>query len=274
MQGRITTANGSAWQAWQAEAGREIASAGFARLHAEAMSLLGSVAESVQGLPGNQRDRYAGYLPHWWAALVRPRDDWATVKKGIIEEQHLHMLAALADVLEGRAEAISPRDPQIVDRLRRTVDHLLGEIDAMSDLHAPVRAQIMADLRHIAWLLANADTFGVDRAVEAMERTAGKVVVEATKTGSWSLKKVAVMMVAALSMTAAGTGSVAQIAADVRSTFGIETVSGPDGKQTDKVEQTVVEVYNVCTVPQLESGPATSDGEPVDAEIVGDEPAP
>lgn len=262
----------SAYHAWGEVAGVKVDSADFARFHSEAMVLVQNVAESLQALDPSRREKYSGYLPQWWDALVRPRVDWASQGQQIIDEAPLHMLAALADLLESRAEVLAPRNPQTAEMLERAVQHLLGEVEGLTDLPEPVRVQIKADLQHIAWLLQNVDTFGVDHVVEAVERTAGRVVVEATKASSApSLKMFGIKLVAALAMVASLTDSVVQITEDVRSIFGIEAhAEGGDG---DAIQQTVVEIHSACTVPQLTTGPASPDGEPVDAEIV-EEPAP
>lgn len=264
--GRIGNADKSAWHAWGAVANAQVMTAEFARFNAEVMALFQSVAEDVQSLTEIQQERYSVYLPQWWDALVRPRHDWVEGGRGITESAPLHMLAGLADLLESRTELLGERRPQTVEILARAVKHLQGEVERLTDLPKSVRAQILADLDHIAWLLSHADWFGVDHAVEAMERTAGRVVVEATKTRSTSLKCVGVGLFAALTFVSGVTGSVAQIADDVRSTFGIEA-------EADAGKDPVMQVLNVCQV-EVKQVTSVPDGEPIDAEIVEDEPTP
>jgi hypothetical protein len=264
---QIGGAEKSAYKSWQVVSGLQHDSPDFARFHAEVMALFGEVAEGVQALPPPQHERYAQYLTQWWAAIVQPRTDWATENKTIIEPAALHMLGALADVLEARALLGGPSNPQATDILMRAVALLLDEVEAETTLPPTVRDQIVADLKHVLWLLGHVDTFGVEHTVAATEKVIGKAVAEATKSSSQVLKKVAVGLTAALAMTASLTTSMETIAENVRNTFGITSeASGHVGE--DMVQNTVVQIYNLCTTKELLPGTVARDDEPVDAEIV------
>jgi hypothetical protein len=267
VNSRIGHAERSAYNSWQVVSGLQHDSPDFARFHAEVMALFGEVAEGVQALSPPQQERYAQYLPQWWAAIVQPRMDWATDNKKIIEPAPLNMLGALADLLEARAPLGGPSNPHATDILMKAVAMLLGEVEAETTLLPTVRDQIVADLKHVLWLLEHVGTFGVEHAVAATERVIGKAVAEATKSPSQVLKKIAVGLTAALAMTASNTTSVETIAANVRTTFGITSgASGHVGE--DMVQNTVVQIYNVCTTKELLPGTVAGDDEPVDAEIV------
>lgn len=266
VAGRAVKQEQSVYHAWQAVSGLKIASADFARFHTEAMTLLQTVTESVQSLPPHQQERYLSYLPQWWDAMARSRFDWAEKGRAFIEPAALDMLGGLSDLLEARAELRAPRGPQTRETLTRAVNYLLNDVEGKADLPASVRAQIVADLKHISWLLENVEWFGVDHAVDALEQATGRVIVEATKSpSSRPLKSIGIQLVAALAVISAGTASVAQIADNVRSTFGIEAADETGG---DSVEEAVKRVYIVQDSRTLTAVPAPSGSEPVDAEIV------
>lgn len=207
VNSRIGNADPSAYHAWPSVTGEAATSSGFAKYHAEVVGLFSEVVEAPSTLAPSRQVRYELYVPAWWAAIVRPNNDWAGSGQGqakIIDQASLDLLAALADVVENRASISGTSNPQASEILAKAVGLLIVDAEGDTELSGPVREQILADLRHVAWLLANVDRFEVGHAVAAAEKVTGTVVVAATTTGSKRLKKVGLGRVAALTMAAGG----------------------------------------------------------------------
>lgn len=272
VEGRIGPSHRNAYKAWWSVANAEITSSEFAQFHAEVLHLFSEVAVGVRALTSKQQERYASYLPKWWDSLVRPLNTWAQDGLSITDETSLHVLAGLADLMEARAEATGPKNPQAPEVLHRAVLLLIAEVEQDLDLPATVRDQILADLRHVLWLLERVDTFGLDHAVAEAERVTGKIVVAASTTRSERLRKAAIGMVAALAMVATAATSVETITTSVRHTFGISAdahKSATGGE--DLVQNVVVEIYDACVTKELTATPAEHSDDTVDAEVIEDE---
>lgn len=264
------------WSAWGTVSHLSTGGAGFARYHAEAMELLSEVAEAVATLSPAAQDRYRKYLPAWWNALVRPRNDWQGTR-GIIDASDLDHLASLADVLEAMAgPGLDSRAPEV---LYTAVGLVIAQVEKDTGLPHTVREQILADLRHVQWLLENVGTFGVDHAVAAAEKVTGRIVRHATTTRSGRLRAAAVSLATALTLISGATGELDKIVTDVRHMFGI-TAQADDAGEKDVIHEVVVEVYNACVPKQLTAAPTSVDAveevspgadEVVDAEVIEEE---
>lgn len=264
------TGSRSAYHAWQDVVRAEVGSSAFAQAHAEAAALLSEVVEDLWTLEMGPQKRYLQYLPAWWEALVRPRSDWAQMKTHIIKQVDLDMLGGLADLLETRASIDGPRNPQASEALTNAVTHILRMIQDGTDIPLPVRDQIVADLKHVLWLLARVETYGMDHAVAAVERVAGRVTAAATRTRSQRLKKASVALTAALAISATITTDLETIVENIQSVFGLPPEADP-GNVEDIVESTVIEMSQVCVTKALTPGGSTTEGaDAVDAELVED----
>ena len=201
VQSTSEKAGGSTWEHWESVANAGPGGADFARFHAETMELLSEVEEALGTLSQTAQERYDKYLPEWWTALVQPRSDWQTTR-GIIGPSDLDHLASLADVLEAKAGPVV--DPQAHVILRRAIDLVIAEVEQDTALPANIREEILTDLRHVLWLLSEVNTFGVDHAVAAAEKTLGKIAARAVRTGSDKLKRAVIMVAAALTLASGG----------------------------------------------------------------------
>ena len=265
----------SGYHSWGAVAGATVGSNDFAAYHGEVVGLFSETLEGLSTLAPDAQTRYGAYLSEWWDALVRPRIDWATEGRTIIEDPALHMLGALADVMEARASVSPPTSPRATEILQKAISLLVHEVESDTELPFTVREQILADLRHVLWLLENVSTFGVDHAVAAVEKVTGKVLSVATVSRSERIRKVAIGLTAALAMAATVTTSVDTIATNIKHTFGVEASQPRDGE--DVVQNVVVKVYNVATPKELPPGKedvaSQDDDGTVVAEVVEDEGA-
>jgi hypothetical protein len=230
--------------------------------------LLREVLDALSTLPTGSRGRFARYVPAWWNALIQPTKHWGADYAKLIDQPSLDMLGSLADVVEVQS---GPSNPHTVEILKKSVDQLLRDVDATPDIPDAVRAQIRADLNHIAWLLGHVDTFGVQHAVAEVEKVAGRVVAEAVKRPKSGLKELALGLAAVLALLAPATENLETIVGNVRSVFGIEAATSP---QQDLVQSTVVQVYDQCTTKELTAGPAADGNGHVPAEQLLEEEAP
>ncbi|MDF8266092.1 hypothetical protein [Luteipulveratus flavus] len=269
---RVSTTSETPYHAWQKVAGCEVPSREFAVYHAEVLTLFGEVEASLLPLPRGTQERYAKYLPTWWDALARPRNDWAASASAFVAPEPLDMLASLADYLEER------RGPDAAPRARRAevlhtaVETMLHHVQQDDTLPTTVRDQIAADLKHVLWLLGKVDTFGVEHAVAATEKATGKILTLSATSGLARIKAIGAGLVTVLAVTACATGSVAAITSDVRETLGISQGDATD-THIEMVQNTVVEICEAHPPKELLPGKGQQTGgdEVVDAEIVDDD---
>ena len=273
VNGRIRNGSKTSHVAWAEVVTEDVGSWTFTQFHTECMAMLREVLDAFDVLPTRTREKFARYAPSWWNALVQPGRDWAGDFARIISEASLDMLESLADVLEVQ---LGPRKSQTVEVLRRSVERLTEEVEGAPALTASVRAQILADLAHVTDLLQQVETFGVQHVVTAVEKVAGRVMTEAAKSPTRTLKRLVVEFAVVLALLQPVVQDVEQIVGSIRSLFGVEAV---EGSPPDTVESTVVDICNVCVPKALPAGPigATEDSttpddeEVVDAEVVEDE---
>lgn len=244
------TASHSPYHSWKEVSGYATESSDFARYHAEVMALVGDVVEELQTLEPRQRERYAQYLPAWWAAIVRPRRDWAARATEIIDTPSLHLLAMLADLLESRASLTGTTTPKAPEMHRKAVLLLVDDIEREADLRASVQTQVLADLRHILWLVDHVDTFGVDRVVGAAQKVAGRASYVAVTWRVPALKRVAVAITTVLALAGPTAASMDTVVMHVKHVFGVIGAVPVD----DDVQQVVVQVYNACAQKALDLG--------------------
>lgn len=256
--------------AWQKVVGHKITTPTFVRFHAEVVELVSEVAEGLQLLDASRREKYERYLPAWWAAVVVPNRPWASDDRAIIEPAALDMLASLADLMEARVGPSAAYGDQASESLKRAVEHLIKQVKTSTDLSPQVRDQIIVDLRHVLWLLERVPTFGMDHAVVAAEKVAGKVAQSAARTSSRGLRGVAAGLTFALAYVVTPGANVTTIMTNVKDLFGAAETAHPTRDADDVVVNTVVQVYNVVSPqPALPPGPpANQSDETVEAEVV------
>lgn len=271
VQRGIPQSEGTSYHAWQRVSGHNVGTSDFARYHAEVVELVREVAESLRTLDDVPQRRYEAYLPAWWAAVVLPRRDWVAAGE-LLEESSLDMLGSLGDVLESRALTVGLPNPHAPEMLAKAVSFLMAEVEKEVTLPPTVREQVLADLRHVVWLLDNVSAFGVDHAVAATEKAAGSVLRAASVSRSLSLKKIAVGLFTALTLVNGATASVDETLTNVRHIFGVSADASPT--TTDDVHDVVVQIYEVCVPKALTEAPRPRAietlelSERVDAEIV------
>lgn len=181
----------SPFHAWKEISGVSPDDPLFARHHVALLTLLDRVSRDISALPSPSRDRYTPYFASWWAALVRPRADWATALP-VIERANLDMLAALADLVETRDTLVSGGLVDgALEQLRALAEQVRAEAADIpdADLSASVRDQIVADMEHVLWLIDHSDTYGAVPAVQAMEMATGRIAAATTTNSSPRLRK-------------------------------------------------------------------------------------
>ncbi|WP_281966295.1 hypothetical protein [Serinicoccus marinus] len=244
----------SSWsKAWASVFGAGLTTPEFARAHAETTVLLAETVEDMQQLSAERRARYESYLPAWWTAVVRPRQDWAaegTAPTPLLAPSDLDHLAACADLIEDGTSNVAPANPHSVEILQRGVDYLLGVVQEAGDIPATVREQLVADFRHVRWLLDHVDTYGVEHATRAFERTSTRVVTAAAEPSAQGNQGLTTVMFTVLTILVLLLGAAADLAAVVEGVHNIVGLGAGDAS----VHEIVAEVYEVCVPEALEEG--------------------
>lgn len=157
-------------EAWADLLGSEYGSVEFVAKHCGVLGLLGDLPPIISALPATTRERSERYLPDWWEAVVLPLERWSSSNRrarDMISQVALDQLGSLADVVELflGGGPLCPMGP--LDRLRGACIEwieMVSQGDAISESH---RTELLAQLRHVVWLIDNESLFGSARAVTA-----------------------------------------------------------------------------------------------------------
>ncbi|MFI8822307.1 hypothetical protein [Streptomyces sp. NPDC053431] len=154
---------------WAAALGAEWGSPEFARRHAEVAGLLAETIQQVQALPEAQQARYSRYFPQWWTAVVQPDVGWTDSGRParvLVTQETLDHLASAADLLQGALQgtASAPAGSNL-DTLKESCSSWLELLEQTpdSELAPSLREEIAAQIRHLLWLIENAQLFGIAR---------------------------------------------------------------------------------------------------------------
>lgn len=183
----------------------------FVRRFAEVFNLLGEALKAADTLPETQASRYRQHAGDWWSAIVMPQNQWsATTGGSIMNPLVLSQLGSLGDLLEAKypGTATSPdgADNALVS-LRQSIVDVLASLES-HPLPASVAREIDAQLRHVLWLVDNADKFGSGRVAAEAERGTGAVVIatgriqDVEKQRAWAQKATALIVSTSLYVSA------------------------------------------------------------------------
>ncbi|MCZ2815227.1 hypothetical protein [Modestobacter sp. VKM Ac-2984] len=158
----------------------EAGSVGWARRHAEIVSLFGDMMEQVLSLPPEEpaRSRALRYSATWYRAIVW-QGHWQNPgepARSLIDDMTLDQLEATADFLAYRLPSQAPKsDPASLAHLQGQVEAWLTLLDETPELPEELRIQIARQMQHILWLLKNVDVFGVAPVIRETQVAVGKV---------------------------------------------------------------------------------------------------
>ncbi|MFF9198569.1 hypothetical protein ACF09L_25470 [Streptomyces sp. NPDC014779] len=231
---------------WVAALEAEWGSSEFARRHAEVAGLLAETIQQLQALPEAQQARYSRYFPQWWAAVVQPDVGWTDSGRParvLITQETLDHLASAADLLQGtlRGTTSSPAGSNL-EALKESCTSWLELLEQTpdSELAPSLREEITAQIRHLLWLIENAQLFGIARISRESTTVVGALAQASTVLtgqdpetgGKWRRGFVSFIAASALLATGmttlqtaveAGTGMVKEIARVV------DSVTTPSG---------------------------------------------
>lgn len=172
--------------AWAKVLGAEYESVEFARRHAEVCALYHGTLQLVASLPPRSRERYESYAWSWWRAIIVPVNGWAArvdlreLAAGAAHDQ----LAGAADLIESRLTPTpAVASDTNLDGLRSVVQEWIGAVEGEHEHQLPeaLRLLLLQDLRHVIWLIDNAELFGTGRVASAAEAATGNITVASSK---------------------------------------------------------------------------------------------
>ncbi|MFI6350263.1 hypothetical protein [Streptomyces sp. NPDC050560] len=156
------------------------------------------------------------YLSYWWSALIVPDRKWSDAHNAnaFMSQGILDHLGAAADIiavhLGGSASAPSGEG---IAELKDQCEKLLELVQGIDGEHLPshARREIIGQIQHLLWLIANVALFGeapVSReasiVIGSLVQTSSQVARNnASVAGRW--KKVVMAFVAAAAVFSAGT---------------------------------------------------------------------
>ncbi|MFJ7065418.1 hypothetical protein [Streptomyces sp. NPDC101115] len=154
---------------WATALGAEWASPEFARRHAEVAGLLAETIQQIQALPETQQARYSRYFPQWWTAVVQPDVGWTDSGRParvLVSQETLDHLASAADLLQGALQGTSSAPAgSNLETLKESCSSWLELLEQTpdSELAPSLREEIAAQIKHLLWLIENAQLFGIAR---------------------------------------------------------------------------------------------------------------
>lgn len=171
----------NAASAWAEVLDAEWGSHEFARRHSEVAGLLHMTIRQVSALPERARIRCERHIGAWWVAVMQPAINWMDESRSLqslIEDDKLDHLEFTADLISGNLAGsnAAPRSAdmsEMVDRCNEWIE-LLGSMGE-GEIDGPVRDQLISQLRHLIWLIGNADLFGGARVAEEASTVIGSL---------------------------------------------------------------------------------------------------
>lgn len=242
--------------AWAEVLGATVGTADFARRHAEVVSLWAATRDDIAGLPSERsRERFEPYLTPWWNAVMATQVQWnAGIElPRLITDEHLHLLGSAGDIIEHSLEgSVAAPTSDDLEPLRLMCTEWIQILTNDRDIPGGLRLSLLESLRHVLWLIDNADRFGLAPIATASQSVVGGLMLaaphvseESSRTWTDKIKRFTVVLATLAGFLAAGQ----QV---------IESGQGLVGA--------------IASVVQSAQGDSDSDADVVDAEVVEDDP--
>ncbi|GAA3952739.1 hypothetical protein GCM10023085_39050 [Actinomadura viridis] len=158
----------------------------FSRRYSEVASLLTDTIEQLYALPERSCERSLRYAFSWWQALIQPKANWSASNhppSSIIDDAALDHLEAAADIIAGSLSATSAAPAgENLEGLATQCKfwiRLIEEIDDV-ELSGSIKSELVAQLRHVLWLIENVDLFGGARVARETNRAMGSIAQAST----------------------------------------------------------------------------------------------
>lgn len=179
--------------AWPQILGADWGSVEFSRRHAEVVGLYTGTLAQVAAFPDRARERAERYAWGWWLAIVAPDHGWGSNMQSsqTVDTNALDQLGSVADLIDSRmAGSLAAPDKSDLTDLRAVCQEWADAVLAETDLAEALKSNLLQDLRHLTWLIDNADLFGVARVAASAETVVGTIITTSealpdVKHGEW-----------------------------------------------------------------------------------------
>lgn len=166
--------------AWPEILGADWETLEFTRRHSEVVALYNGTLRQVASLPDKTRARAERYAWAWWIAVIAPNHTWGgnMQSSAVVDDWALDHLGTVADLIEARMSGslVAPNKTDLGD-LRDVCQEWVDAVLEEAGLADALKMNLLQDLRHIMWLIDNADIFGVARVAATAETVVGNVIV-------------------------------------------------------------------------------------------------
>lgn len=174
--------------AWQDALEEPYGTSDFARKHSEVVGLLVDAQSEIASIENERvRNRVEKYLNTWWNALIRPSDNWTQFSaRDLISDSDLDMLGTACDLISSQRGGLnSTSAASDLASLRAECDEWLSLISDTSEIaNDSFREALLTQIKHLVWLIDNADTFGISVIVQRGDQITGALVREAAREGA------------------------------------------------------------------------------------------
>ncbi|MER5835875.1 hypothetical protein ABT116_34855 [Streptomyces sp. NPDC002130] len=167
--------------AWCKALDAEWGSLEFAKRHSEVVALLQMTIRQVNSLPERSRMRCERHVGSWWTLVMQPILNWSDATRtphALFDANRLDHLESTADLISGHlvGSIAAPRSSnfeEIVTQCREWIEFLTAM--GNEDIDGPVRDQLISQIRHLIWLVENANLFGGARVSEEASTVIGSL---------------------------------------------------------------------------------------------------
>ncbi|MER6713750.1 MULTISPECIES: hypothetical protein [unclassified Streptomyces] len=168
-------------EAWCQVLGAQWESLEFAKRHSEVVTLLQMTIRQLDSLPERPRSRCERHVGSWWILVMQPILNWADTNRSphaLFDANQLDHLESTADLISGylggsNAAPQTSKFEEIVTQCQEWID-LLTSMGA-EEINEPLRNQLISQIRHLIWLIENANLFGEARVAEEASTVIGSL---------------------------------------------------------------------------------------------------
>ncbi|WP_143655784.1 hypothetical protein [Streptomyces sp. XY006] len=168
-------------EAWCKILDAEWGSLEFAKRHSEVVTLLQMTISQLNSLPERARSRCERHVGSWWILVMQPILNWSDTNRNpsvLFDTDQLDHLESTADLISRNlvGSSAAPRNSKFEDIVTQCQDWIefLASMGS-EEIEEPLRNQLISQIRHLIWLIENANLFGGARVAEEASTVIGSL---------------------------------------------------------------------------------------------------
>ncbi len=165
-------------EAWSQVLGAKWGSLSFAERAAEVVYLWREMLIQINSLPERTRQRLRSYALASWSAVM-PNSSWESAHPTTaITDAHLDELANTGDLIASNLPrtAMAPGSENLTGLRAQCEEWILVLAERAEIPDDALRGELLCQMRHLVWLIDNADKFGVSRVAQHADQVTGTLM--------------------------------------------------------------------------------------------------